>query len=653
MNPRLIAIAGPLKGVIFRMTEDEISIGREPFNQFCISDTAVSRRHCTLSRANDQIILTDHDSRNGTFVNGLPIKQRRLEQGDGLRIGDHHFVFLLREEEITSAITAVQFEDAPPPSGATLTLSRDASFYHEPEKLFADAPAPARLKRELDVFLKISAAISGLRRVEELQRRLLELIFEAIPAERGATLLTGRQSEEFSSVCGQSRRPPGWPSGREDDSQPIHVSRTVVAQVMREGVAVLTNEVSENQDFSAAPSLLASKAHSLMAVPLLRFDRALGLIYLDASDPAVKFDEGHLRLMTAIAGIAAAAFEQAQRFEWLESEAERLREEINVEHGMIGESRRMRDVYKFIAKVAPAETTVLIRGESGTGKELVARAIHRHSPRAAKPFVAINCAALTETLLESELFGHEKGAFTGAAAQKKGKLEVADGGTVFLDELGEMSTALQAKLLRALQEREFERVGGTRPLKVDIRLIAATNRDLEADVRRGGFRADLYYRLNVVSIVMPPLRERREDIPLLASYFAVKYGQRCKRPIKGLAPEARAALQRYDWPGNVRELENAIERAVVLGSTEVILTEDLPETVLDAVLGAVLEGRSDGQSSTSGAMSYFETLKETKKRLVLEALDRAQGNHNDAARLLGMHPNNLHRLMKSLDLKKR
>jgi Nif-specific regulatory protein len=310
---------------------------------------------------------------------------------------------------------------------------------------------------------------------------------------------------------------------------------------------------------------------------------------------------------------------------------------------MLGESRAMREVHKLIAKAAPSNSTVLIRGESGTGKELVAQAIHRNSPRANKPFVAINCAALTETLLESEFFGHEKGAFTGAIAQKKGKLEVADGGTVFLDELGELAPALQAKLLRVLQEQQFERVGGVRPIKVDIRLLAATNRDLEAAIEQGGFRQDLYYRLNVVSLKLPPLRERREDIPLLASYFTAKYAAQCKRAVRGLAPETRVALIGYDWPGNVRELENAIERAVVLGASELILPEDLPETVLEAA--------SDSASLPSGDLSYFEALKETKKRLVLEALDRAQRVHNDAARLLGMHPNNLHRLMKSLDLK--
>ncbi|MBM3796205.1 MAG: AAA family ATPase [Acidobacteria bacterium] len=221
-----------------------------------------------------------------------------------------------------------------------------------------------------------------------------------------------------------------------------------------------------------------------------------------------------------------------------------------------------------ITRVAPADTTVLIQGESGTGKELVARAIHRASGRAQRPFVAITCAALTETLLESELFGHEKGAFTGATIQKKGKLEAAEGGTVFLDEIGEMSPLLQAKMPRVLQERERERVGGTKTIRLNIRLIAATNRDLREMSKTSAFRADLYYRLNVVNIKTPPLRDRRPDIPVLAAHFAAKYAARVKRTILGISPQARQRLMQYEWPGNVRELENAIERAVVLGAGE-------------------------------------------------------------------------------------
>ncbi|MGB6942263.1 MAG: sigma-54 dependent transcriptional regulator, partial [Bryobacteraceae bacterium] len=338
--------------------------------------------------------------------------------------------------------------------------------------------------------------------------------------------------------------------------------------------------------------------------------------------------------------IAAAALDNARRMEALEQENRRLQDEISLEHNMVGDSPRMRDVYQFIARVAPRDITVLIFGESGTGKELVARAIHRTSSRANKPCVAINCAALAENLLESELFGHEKGAFTGAIAQKKGKLEIAEGGTVFLDEIGELAPLLQAKLLRVLQEREFERVGGTRTIKLDVRLITATNRDLEDEVKKGRFREDLFYRLNVVSLRMPALRERREDIPLLASYFAAKFSQRANRPVLGVSPHARTCLTNYDWPGNVRELENAIERAVVLGSSELILPEDLPEAVLEKA-----------ESAEASMTAFHDSLREAKKQLILNAFEQAQGSYTEAARLLGLHPNYLHRLIRNLNMK--
>ncbi len=300
----------------------------------------------------------------------------------------------------------------------------------------------------------------------------------------------------------------------------------------------------------------------------------------------------------------------------------------------------MRKVYDFIAKAAPTDATVLVTGESGTGKELVARAMHANSPRAEKPFMAINCAALIETLLESELFGHEKGAFTGASERKKGKLEVANEGTVFLDEIGEMAPPLQAKLLRVLQDHRFDRVGGTKPVSVDIRVIAATNRDLMKEVEAGNFREDLYYRLNVVSIRLPALRERKEDIPLLAQYFLKKHSQRMGRPVQGLSRETQRCLATYEWQGNVRELENAIERAVVLGSTDMILPEDLPE--------AVLETRPAAEVSVGG---YHEAVNEAKKRLILDAVEEARGSFTEAAKALGLHPNYLHRLVRNLDLR--
>jgi len=312
---------------------------------------------------------------------------------------------------------------------------------------------------------------------------------------------------------------------------------------------------------------------------------------------------------------------------------------LKIEHQMTGDSPAMRQVYKIVERVAPSNSTVLICGETGTGKELVARAIHRNSLRSSKPFLAVNCAVLTEELLASDLFGHEKGAFTDAKLAKNGILEEALGGTIFLDEIGELALGLQSKLLRVLQEREFYRLGSTRLIKADIRLIAATNRNLRQAVNAGTFREDLYFRINVVSITLPPLRERREDIPRLVSHFIDKHGSDSLRHVAGCSEEALASLLNYYWPGNVRELENAIESAIVLGFTPVILPEDLPESVAEA-----------GKEASAGPPKFRDQVRRFKEELVLKAFEQGAGKYSEAAKLLGMHPNNLHRLIRALKL---
>ena len=633
MDPRLVAIAGPLEGTIFPLGEEEVSIGRDRANQLWINDISVSRRHSVIKREGDEFELIDLGSSNGTRVNGVPIKERALGHGDLIALGDSLFLFLVHEEsDSTPAASSVELDEATLDSQSTILLKIDEALYLNPEKVLAALPPSARLAHDLNTLLKISSAINSIRSLEALQRRLLELTFEVIPAQRGAILLVREGEKDFQSVFGWDRLTGG--------DLPVQVSHTIVNKVLAEGAAVLSSDLAGSDPVNVADSLRVAQTRSLVAVPLVVFAKTSGVLYLETSDIAARFDQSHLELATAIASVAAVAIENARHVESLEDEKRQLQEDISIEHNMVGESRRMREIYQAISKVAPTDSTVLILGESGTGKEMAARAIHENSPRASRPFVAINCAALTETLLESELFGHEKGAFTGAIAHKRGKLESADGGTVFLDEVGELAPTLQAKLLRVLQEREFERVGGTRSIKVDIRLIAATNRDLEEAIRARGFRQDLYYRLNVVRMVMPSLRDRREDIPLLASYFTVKYSRVCKRRVKGISPEARACMMGYDWPGNVRELENAIERAVVLGSTENILPEDLPETLLETA-----------DPTTSTAASYYEAVKEAKKQIILKAFEQAAGNYVEAARLLAIHPNNLHRLIRNLNIK--
>jgi Nif-specific regulatory protein len=491
------------------------------------------------------------------------------------------------------------------------------------------------MARDLSVLMKVSTTINAIRGLQELQERLLELIFEVVPAKHGAILLnddSGDSQNEFSSMLGLDRL--------LGPSQKITVSSTVVRRVLKDNAALLVSD-AENNDALLTDSLIAAHSRSLLCVPLIMLGHTLGVIYLDTDVPDVRFDKDHLQLLTAIAAIAAVAIQNARHIETLETENRRLIADLNLEHNMVGESPAMQQVYHLISKVAGSESTVLISGESGTGKELASRAIHNNSKRSTKPFVAVNCAALAESLLESELFGHERGAFTGALNQRKGRLEVADGGTIFLDEIAELSAALQTKLLRVLQEREFERVGGTRTIKVDIRVIAATNQLLDVAIAKGTFRQDLFFRLNVVELRMPALRERSEDIPMLANYFAAKYSEKCNRRVLGISPETQKLLQAYEWPGNVRELENAIERAIVMGTTQDILPEDLPEAILEAKALEISESET----------GYHESVTERKKQIIIEAMKKSEGSFTGAAKLLGLHPNYLHRLVRNLNLK--
>ena len=305
----------------------------------------------------------------------------------------------------------------------------------------------------------------------------------------------------------------------------------------------------------------------------------------------------------------------------------RVRERFRIE-SIVGESAALQAIFDVVKRAAPTRATVLLLGESGTGKELVAQAIHQESPRRDKPFVKVNCAALSETLLESELFGHERGSFTGAVGRREGRFELADGGTLFLDEIGDIAPSVQVKLLRVLQQREFERVGGTQTLKVDVRVVAATNRDLAAEVTAGKFREDLYYRLNVVAVTLPPLRARKGDIPALVSHFIKRYAQAYGKPVRGLLPGTLNALLRYDWPGNVRELENVIERAVVLATTPDLTADDLPP---------VLSGPGAAHPRP-GSLIPGATLREIEREAILRTLEVVDGSTSRAAAMLGISP---------------
>jgi Nif-specific regulatory protein len=610
MHPRLVTLTGMFKGESYHLTNARLTVGRDNSNNVQIGDATVSKKHCAIEAVNGSFELVDLESHNGTFVNGIPVKRRPLIHGDVIRVGTSELLFLTKEESREASIELQYSDESTAESLKTVQIP--LSQRHSS----ADV---GRMARDLNALVKIANTINSIRDPGHLQSKLLELIFEVIPAEIGAILLMSKMDDEPSAAHIYERHPGAGP--------PLRIRRDVVHRAIWERASVFTESSSD-----------LANAENIVCVPLVGVQNTIGVIYLKSVGLKAQFAEDHVQFLNSAAGIAAVTLENVFRFESLKAENRRLREVLDPSDAIIGESKVMRRVTAFIEKVCKGDSTVLIRGESGTGKELVARAIHARSSRAEKPFVAINCAAIPETLLESELFGNEKGAFTGAVF-KKGKLETAEDGTVFLDEIAELAPLLQAKLLRVLQQREFDRLGGTRPLKFLARVLAATNKNLEQAIKAGEFRQDLFYRLNVVSTTLPPLREHREDIPLLAIYFATKYAEKSERPFKGISTEARALLMSYDWPGNVRELENAIEHAIVMGTVEEILPEDLPETLLEKQSLQVSTGR------------YHLEINELKKRLIVEAVTQAKGSYIEAAKLLGVHPNYLHRLIRNLEIK--
>ena len=636
VHPKLVGVSGPLKGQTLWCSSPEISIGREPSNDLWTPDPALSRRHCLIrcegAEPDARFTIRDLSSRNGTLVNGARVAEQELRHRDRVSIGDSLLVFVAGEEDFHPEGSAVELTETTELGLAATMLHPEDALYLQPDRILASLPETDRLARDLNTLLKIANGIGAIRDRESLEWQLLGMVFDVVPADRGAILHFTEGSEGLDSAIAWDRlRGPGVP---------VRVASAVVRRVLSERAGLLVRDVKMDGSLADVQTLTEPRIRSLLCVPLKASGKATGVIYLDSRNQEQLFDENHLEFMTAVANLASLALENVRHCEGLQEENRRLRSEINLEHSMVGSSPRIREILQVIQRVAPTTSTVLIQGESGTGKELVARAIHCNSQRAERPFVAINCAAITESLLESELFGHEKGAFTGAVAQRKGKIEVAESGTLFLDEISELAVGLQAKLLRVLQEREFERVGGTRPVKVDVRVIAATNKSLPEAVQAGSFREDLFYRLNVVTVTTPPLRDRREDILLLAESFIEKISKKCKMRNRRLSPDAQTLLMQYDWPGNVRELENAIERAVVLGTADEILADDLPDALLET-----------SSAASSLATKYHGAVKENKKQLVLNALEQADGYYVDAAKILGLHPNSLLRLIRNLGLK--
>ncbi len=431
----------------------------------------------------------------------------------------------------------------------------------------------------------------------------------------------------------------------------IILGQGFIGWVAQTGQGVICNDVTQDpRFFGNVDRKTGFRTQSVLCAPLKQRDQIIGAIeVLNTTNPQ-GFTQEDLQLLMAFGGLVATAITRAHIFSSVRNASLAFQEVVHDRYRLvIGTSAAMQEAIRVARTVAATNTTVLLLGESGTGKEVLARAIHQWSPRADRPFVAVNCVALTPELLESELFGHERGAFTGAIAQKKGKFELAQGGTIFLDEIGDLAPNLQAKLLRVLQEREFQRVGGVKDIRADVRIIAATNRDLLAAMQQNAFREDLYYRLNVVSILLPPLRERTDDIPVLVEHFLERFCREIKRESLGIERNAMELLQAYLWPGNVRELQNTMERAVVLSSGSTITESDLPTRIRHQPLSL---GNTVPQLQPSeNLLPLVEAVDEFKRTLIRKALESTKGNQTHAAKLLGLRQANLSRMMKTLGIR--
>lgn len=461
---------------------------------------------------------------------------------------------------------------------------------------------------------RISQLFNSILDPDLLFERVMDEALVQMNAERGFIVLGDNPDQLEMKVARQFQH--SLKTGLSE------ISQTALRQVLTERKARVWLDAP--RELAAAQSVIIGQVRSIACAPLICRGKLLGAIYVDSRTDRNVFSEDVLEFLTAFAGIAALALENARLVQQLEAEKSDLAVQLGQDRfpDIIGRSPAMQQVFNLMSRVIPASSPVLIQGETGTGKELVARAIHYNGPRREGPFVPVNCGAIPEALLESELFGHTRGAFTGAVTDKKGLFASADGGTIFLDEVSELPLSLQPKLLRVLQNGEVRRVGDTKPMRVDVRVISATNRNLDNLVKEGKFREDLYYRLNVIPIELPPLRERKEDIPLLAAHFLRLSAARVGKRITGISEPALEKLSQYSWPGNIRQLENVIERAVVLCSGDRLSAEDISLPVEEK------PGRM--QNVHTG------TVAEIEKQVVLERLARFGGNRTKTAASLGI-----------------
>ena len=613
---RLVVANGGDAGSTFELPAGEQVVGRGEGADVRLLDESVSRRHAVLTVGEEGVVLLDLDSHNGSWVNDRPVKSARLMEGDGVRFGN----------------CRVQIERADARGGATVSIQiiEQAGMLAPTARRLVHLPEDSR---RLRILYEVGNAINSAIGQPELLDRILATIFDVVPADQGAIVLWN--GEESQWVPAASHRRQGAGGAAE-----VVVSCAIIDEAFASGGPVFSDDAKADERFGPSESIETQAIRSMICCPLVVRDERLGVLYLDTRRTTGAFTEEDVELVAAIANQAAIAIANGRLHRKVREENLELRRALGTRHCIVGQSAAIQEVTNLVRRVSQTSATVLLRGESGTGKEVVARTIHALSPRGGKPFVCVNCAAVPETLLESELFGHEKGSFTGAFERRLGCFEQANGGTIFLDEIGEMPLSTQVKILRVLQEREFQRVGGTRQIQVDVRVVTSTNRDLEAAMEAGLFRQDLYYRLKVIEVVLPALRERKDDILMLCEHFLAEVAREMSRQPPEVDPAARAALEGYWWPGNVRELRNVLERAMVLGVGERLLLRHLPREIRRRALAP-------------GDLPEDVSLADAERRHIAEVLDLAGWNKSRAASLLGISRPRLDRKIRDYGLKPR
>ncbi len=613
------------------------TMGRATTNRIVLKDDLCSREHAEVFQADGKWCLRDLNSLNGTRVNDAAVSgDRELTPGDQVAIGRSHLVFV---ENLN------QLPDVPPGPVVQATDGTVAIKKRLRQTRFltgsGGAPAPAgktqlaehhHLGQDLALLYRLALEMGNAPTYADLTRIVLDGLLEAIPADVGA-ILTVKEPRELEVSAHRHRK-----SGVKTYHK---VSQYVSNEVLSSREAILAEDVARDQYLRNRDSISDLGATSLICAPVMFANDILGLIHLYCTDPLRSLDGEDLEFAVAVAKQLGNAIHQLNKQATLTAENQTLREQLRVESELVGGSSPIKGIETQIGRVAGTNATVLIRGESGVGKELVARAIHYSSPRKEGPFICLNCAALTETLLESELFGHEKGAFTGATERMVGKFEASHQGTIFLDEIGEMNLGTQAKLLRVLEGHPFERVGGHTPIRVDVRVVSATNQPLEQNLQAGTFRRDLFFRLQVVEIRVPPLRERRDDIPLLAEHFLKRFVRETGRKIKGFTPAAIQKMVEYHWPGNVRELRNVVERTVALGTGPML---DASDIWLSSVA-------LDGGAAAEDAYQPL-SLEDVERKHILRTLQHTDWNKSQAATILNIERSTLDRKIKAYDLKR-